>query len=289
MSAAVAPVPVGSVARTPSTLMALARADARRFASHPLFLLGAAILLVYMGYRLVAQTGGGPTPLSSALYIAFLLGVFGFMVAHRLTTSLSRTGDVAGTAPVGAQVRTLSMCLACLVPAAVGSAAALFMLVTSAIWEPSGIPASAPVSWFADERDTAVLATLVGLGPVSAAGGPLLGVAVARWAPFRGSALIGVVALVFVSMMAGDFAGPWRALSPWPILVDEHVNEQGTVATTFLVPGIAPEWILAFQACLCGLAVVAALLRDPPHRRALLWTGVALTIGATGSWVLAVS
>ena len=289
MSAALAPTPVTPTVEGWPTLRALAWVEAKRFARHPLFLLGVAILLVYMGYRLVARTGGGATPLSPALYIAFLLGVLGFVVAHRLTTSLSKTRDLADTAPVDAQMRTLSLCIACLVPALAGTAAAIFMLVTSAIWEPHGTPASATVSWFADERDTAVLAALFGLGPVSAAGGPLLGIAVARRAPFRGSALVGVVALVFVSMAMGDASHPWTALSPWPILVDEHVDETGAVATSFLIPGVSASWILVFQLCLCGLAVVAAVLRDRPHRRALLWTGVALTIGATGSWVLAVS
>ena len=68
--------------------------------------------------------------MTGALLIAFLLGVFGFVVAHRLTTSLRRTGDLVGTVPVGAQQRTLALCLACLVPAAAGVVFAVFMLVT---------------------------------------------------------------------------------------------------------------------------------------------------------------
>lgn len=55
------------------------------------------------------------------------------------------------------------------------------------------------------------------------------------------------------------------------------------------VPGVEPIWILGFLLCLCGLAVVAALLRDPPHRRALLGTGGALAVGAAGCFLLAVS
>jgi hypothetical protein len=41
--------------------------------------------------------------------------------------------------------------------------------------------------------------------------------------------------------------------------------------------------------CLCGLAVVAALLRDPGHRRQLLVTGAALTVGAASCFALALS
>ena len=55
------------------------------------------------------------------------------------------------------------------------------------------------------------------------------------------------------------------------------------------MPDVAPVWVLVYLLCLCGLAVVAALLRDRPHRRALLWTGGALALGAVGSFLLAVS
>ena len=78
------------------------------------------------------------------------------------------------------------------------------MLVTAAIWTPVGDPASAHVAWFRDDPAIDVLATLVAMGPVAALGGPLLGVAVARWAPFRGSALIGVVTLVFLTALPSE-------------------------------------------------------------------------------------
>ena len=121
-----------------------------------------------------------------------------------------------------------------------------------------------------------MLATLIAMGPVAALGGPLLGVAVARWAPFRGSALIGVVTLVFLTALPSESASPWRLLSAWPILVDEHVNnENGPVVRSNFVPDVEPIWALLYLLCLCGLAVVAALLRDPGHRRPLLIAGAA--------------
>jgi len=162
------------------------------------------------------------------------------------------------------------------------------MLVSGAIWPPVGVPADAPVAWFRDEPDLAVLASLIALGPVAALGGPLLGVAVARWAPFRGSALVGVVTLVFVTAMPSGADVPWRVLPPWPTLYDEHAD--GSVLTdSALIPDVVQGWVLVYLLCLCGLAAVAALLRDRPHRRALLWTGGALMAGAVGSFLLAVS
>jgi hypothetical protein len=271
-----------------STIRSLARADARRYARHPLFLVAVGLLLLSMvdGVRQQEQNG---SPMNGVLLVAFLLGVFGFVVAHRLTTSLRRTGDLADTSPVGAQQRTVALLLACLVPAAAGCVFVVYMLVCMAVWPPVGIPATAHVAWFRDESDLAVLATLVALGPVAALGGPLLGVAVARWAPFRGSALVGVVTLVVLVALPSDAGPPWMVLPPWPILYDEHANEREQLTDSSLIEGIAQGWVLVYLLCLCGLAAVAALLRDPPHRRQLVVCGAALTLGAVASFLLAVS
>jgi prolipoprotein diacylglyceryltransferase len=272
-----------------STVRALARVEAKRFARHPLFLLGVAIMLIPMGAVLWQQEVDA-NPMVGTLFIAFLIGVFGFIVAHRLTTSLLRTRDLAGTTPVGRQQRTLALCLACRVPATAGGVVAAFMLVTGLIWTPVGDPVTAHVAWFRDDPAIDVLATLIAMGPVAALGGPLLGVAVARWAPFRGSALIGVVTLVFLTALPSEAPNPWRVLSVWPILVDEHVNDGGgPIVSSNFMPGVEPIWVLFYLLCLCGLAVVAALLRDPGHRRPLLGAGAALSVGAVGFFVLAVS
>ena len=122
---------------------------------------------------------------------------------------------------------------------------------------------------------------------MAALGGPLLGVAVARWAPFRGSALVGVVTLVFVTAMPSAAPTPWRLLTPWPTLYDEHANDRNQLTDSSLIPGVNHAWVLVFLLCLCGLAAVAALLRDPPHRRVLLATGAALALGAAASFLAA--
>jgi hypothetical protein len=270
-------------------LRALARADARRYARHPLFVIPCAVLLVSAVADQV-QDNDGTNPMIPTMTTAFLIGVFGFVAAHRLTTSLRRTRELAGTVPVEQQTRTLSLCLACLVPFTVGIAGAIYMLVTNAISPPDGIPPSAPVAWFGDYPAVDVLATLFLMGPLATLGGPLLGVAVARWAPFRGSALLGVVVLVVAtSIPASDEHGSAvRLASAWPILIDEHVVDGRNLSSTF-VPEIEPIWALGWVLSLCGLAVVAALLRDPGHRRQLLVAGGALTVAAASCFALAVS
>jgi hypothetical protein len=273
-----------------ATLLALARADARRYARHPLFVLPCAVMVLSAAGNLVTQNVGGTNPLLPTMAIAFLLGVFGFVVAHRLTTSLRRTRELASTVPVEQQRRTLALCLACLVPASAGLLAAGYVIVQNVIWPPEGIPPGAPVSWFGDYPAVDVIATLLAAGTFAALGGPLLGVAVARWAPFRGSALLGVVALVVATAMTGsdEPGGQERMVSAWPIMIDEHVVHGEVVSTTF-VPVIEPIWALGWVLCLCGLAVVAALLRDPGHRRQLLIAGGALTAAAAACFVLALS
>lgn len=272
------------------TLRALARADARRYARHPLFLLPCLVLLLGLVAQLAQRSGGGTSPMIATMTTAFLLGVFGFVVAHRLTTSLLRSRELAGTVPVGQQRRTIALCLACLVPFAAGTACAVTMVVTAAIWPPAGDPSSLPVAWFGDFPAIDVLAVLLAMGPLATLGGPLLGVAVARWAPFRGSALLGVVALVFFTAIPASNANgsTMRLAAAWPVLIDEQVVNERVVSTT-IVPSIEPVWALGWVVCLCGLAVVAALLRDPEHRRPLLGAGVALIVGAVGSFLLAVS
>ena len=273
-----------------ATLRALARADARRYARHPLFLFSCVIIVVSVVVQVAQQKGGGTNPLVDTMTIAFLLGVFGFVVAHRLTTSLLRTRELADTVPVEQQERTLSLCLACLVPGAVGLACAAFMLVANALWPPDGQPTTLPVTWFGDYPAVDVVAALLAMGPVAALGGPLLGVAVARWAPFRGSALLGVVVLVVATAFpASDDSGSQaRMVAAWPVLMDEHVVDGKVISSTF-VPGIEPIWALGWVLCLCGLAVVAALLRDSGHRRQLLVCGGALTAAAAVCFVLAQS
>lgn len=288
MSATAVPLAASPVVRPVPTVLTLARADARRFARHPLFLFGVAVLVALVVASLVQGFAGDPAPLWPTLLVALFLGVFGFVVAHRLTTSLRRSGELANTSPVGLRQRTAALCLACLVPAAAATLFIIYLLVAARIAPPVGTPVGAPVAWFGDEPDLAILAALVASGPVAALGGPLLGVAVALWAPFRGSALLGVVVLVVGTSLPSSSPSPWRALVPWAVLADEFVVD-GKVASSSLVDGVSPQWYLGFVLCLCGLAVVAALLRDPDNRRPFVWAGIAFALGAIGFFTLTVS
>lgn len=268
------------------TVRELARTEARRFARHPLFLVGALAALV-MTVPVVRTRD--PDPLALTLLPAFFVGVFGFVVAHRLTTSLDRTAELVGATPSSQRTRSAALCLACLVPLVAGVIVTGEALVLVALNPPDVVPKDGSMAWFGDYPWSVVVSALLAMGPVACLGGPLLGVAVARWAPFRGSALLAVVLLVVsCALMASGPRFPWRAMPPWAALSDEHV-EGGVIVSSTFPSSVSPVWYLVYTLLLCALAAVAALLRDPRERRPLLWAGALLTAGAVGALLLAVS
>lgn len=287
MSATTAPTPSTATTTPGQTLAALARADARRFARHPLFLLGVGAWVVILTVSIAQQQVVAVGVEVPCTFIAFFVGVFGFVVAHRLTTSLRRSGDLADTAPVSSQRRTLALCLACLVPMTAGLLIVIAFIVFGAVWPPT-MPNGGHVAWFGYESNTTILAILLADAVLACLGGPLLGVAVARWAPFRGSALLGVVVLVFTVMAASSLPAPWYAIAPWAIFSDEHLID-GVYQSSWVRSGVSPVWYCGYVACLCGLAVVAALGRDDAHRRPLLLAGGVLGTLGVGFLLLAVS
>jgi hypothetical protein len=282
MSSAVVARPVPH--RTES-LGALALADARRYARHPLYLFGAGLLVVTAVVS-IARKNPVDVGVEGSVFAAFVLGVFGFVIAHRLTTSLRRTGDLADTAPVSSQRRAAALCLACLVPAATAVVLVLVLVVSASVWPPT-LPGG-HVAWFGYEPNSVVWSVLIGDVVIASLGGPLLGVAVARWAPFRGSAMLGMMLLVFAVVFAQAVPSPWYAAFPWIIFSDGHLVG-GEYQTSWIVDTVSPLWWSGYAACLCGLAVVAALLRDPAHRGRLLWVGALLATVGVGCLLISVS
>jgi len=277
------PRPAGAEVTPTQSVGALALADARRFARHPLFLTSLAVVLVAQGVG-IARQHVVDVGVEATVLPAFFIGVFGFVVAHRLTTSLRRTGDLADTAPVGAQRRTMALCLACLVPMALGILVILSMGIFGAVWPPT-MP-DRQVAWFGYESNLDVWGVLVGDVVLACLGGPLLGVAVARWAPFRGSALLGMVLLVTGPVMAQAVPAPWYAVSPWVIFNDERVVG-GKYQASWIRDAVSPAWWCGYAACLCALAVVAALMREKAHRRQLAIAGGVIAAAAVGFLLLA--
>ena len=108
------------------------------------------------------------------------------------------------------------------------------------VWPPVGIPASAHVASFRDEPDLALVTAVLAMAPVATLGGPLAGVAVARWAPFRGSALLGVVMLLFATpLVRADGSCPSWNSSPRGRSSTKSNRRQRTERQLGLLPEIS--------------------------------------------------
>jgi len=231
------------------TLRGLAGLEARRYARHPLFLTGVALLLLVMAIGSDELDASGDASVAPA----FFLGLLGVFVGHRLTRSMARSSDAVEASPTDAVTRTAALCLACLVPGAVALFWGAWMIVAMNVWP---IPDSAAVS-------AADIAAFTAAGVVYAVGGPLVGVMVGRWARFPGAGLVAVVALVGWVLLA-TFG---LAMSASRIGTLVHLNAPYTAWTSadgpdssLWVAGGSPQWYLVYVTTLCGLAATVAML-----------------------------
>jgi len=250
-----------------SVLGPLAWIEAKRFARHPLFLVGFVLAL--------AASGGeyGPVELDHGIVPAFFVGIFGLVVAARLTASTRRCESVVDAAPVSETTRTAALVAACLVPAAAGLVVAVFFQLVMALHEPR--PAYTYGVFTTGERYVILLV----LPAIACLGAPLLGVAVGRWLRFPGAALLVAVALFVWGMLAGYLpsqsmdASTWPArilhmLTPYTAWVDDNSGDQGNAWIPTVVRSLtgSPAWFAVWTVALCALAACAALLHGAEGR-----------------------
>ncbi|MCW2742034.1 MAG: hypothetical protein JWR45_2456 [Blastococcus sp.] len=250
-----------------ATLRTLAWVEARRFARHPLFLLGVVLLGVSTAAVSDDRNGG---ILDFTIAPAFLLGVLGMVVAHRLTRSMARPGDAVRAAPADGVLRTAALCLACLVPGVVAVAWVAWCYVAVALW-----PAPELVAISGGRQ-----AVMLACGVVYAVGGALLGVLLGRWTRFPGAPLVMMAALygwtllgLYGQTMAASRLGNLVALNPpfVPSLATDNGHDHPELM------GGSPGWYLVYIALLCGLAAAAAMVHEAVGaRRTRLWRTVAV-------------
>lgn len=277
-----------------SLLRQLALIQARRFARHPLFL-GPVALLVLMISALSDDAPRNLSTLGDNVAVAFTVGVFGMVVAYRLTRTEDEAVALLPSAPVPATTRTLALVAACLVPAAVGLAALVARYVTWYFYPPPDEVVTAMGGW------GPVTAMQVSGFVVASFGGPVLGVVVGRWLTFPGAGVLATVLLVAVVIGVGGAAlqipgagdhWPVRVLGagmPWQdwVVIDQPPGERGTLLG--VRPG-SPYGQLLYALCLCGLAVWAAVMKDAEgSARARWWrigVGFAAAAVVTYAWTL---
>jgi membrane protein YdbS with pleckstrin-like domain len=246
------------------TVASLALVEGRRILLHPVYLIIAGFLLLTAGVG--SGEGGvwGREEFREALTSFGLLyyGLVTFFAANLVASSARRAEAESQLAPTPTdpRARTLATGLGVLLPAMLGVVWAV------SLWsvEHLGNPAI----------DRVQSAAEVAVIPLCALGAGLLGVAVARWLPWPGAALVVVVALI-AWVVVGNGHGAFGWTSPWsvsPNFQDESRLRAGSQA-----------WHAVYLFFLCLLAGTAALLRHPPRSWQLLMAGAIFAIGAVVS------
>jgi hypothetical protein len=286
MSATTAPTM--TVVRTGSTLWPLARMEAGRYARHPLFLTGFALgIVTSAGER-------GPNEFDYHVIPSFFIGIFGIVVAARLTSSTRRVRAIVDAAPTSQLQRTAALCLACLVPAGAGL---VLVLLHRAFVLAEPIPdwkhgTYGSTDWFVITMVVPVIAS---------AGGPLLGVAVGRWLRFPASGLLTVTVVLAWSNVAAavpeksrldpssPFARVLHVLAPYTSFAEGN-NDADVPLTVVRSYTGSPAWFAVWTVALCGLAVTAALWHAATGRaRSLVGrTFVLLSVAALAALVVTV-
>ena len=187
-------------------------------------------------------------------------------------------------APASPQLRTGAACLAALVPFAVGALTLAAILIFQQPAGPWTYGTFGPSDQFA---------MLAGQVPVAALGGPLLGIAAARWVRFAWAlpalvVLVGVWVVV-VNGVAATYPNPLgavllRMLTPYTyFLTLDHQPQQVETWRG------SPWFFLGWQLCLCALAATVALRHDagPSWRPPLQVIMVAVGLVAVAMYLLA--
>ena len=265
MSAAVAARP-DPLTTSRATLRQLALADGRRFARHPLFLVGVALLVLSTAPELFADPVNVGL-MGQPIVPAMTLGVFGLVVAARLTRSSQRSLETLGAHPVPERSRSAALALACLVPAAVALVWTVVMLAFFSANPP------VPQAWWFHTLPPADIVSYYLAGAVVAAyGGSMLGVVIGRWVRWSGAPLVAAVLLVTVTIPGSGIVEafrPYREVMPWTAW---YGGDNGAGADLYYEGN--PRWWLAYTVCLCLLGC-SPLSCTTATFRAVAWSSSA--------------
>ena len=257
-----------------AALPALARHEIKRYARHPLFLVGAALT--------AAACAMGPDEGSSLGHVivpATALGVFGLLVMVSLVRGSDQANDAAGTVVASERTRTLALAISTVVPFVAG-----LLFFAWAVWAYHAEPPGAGTVPFGDVGDAWAYAVLFALGTISTVGGPILGLVIGRWLPFRGAGIVSSVLLIMLTIVFQGIVEPLRyvrVFMPWTYFGGPY-GVDGDPQRWVILTG-SPFWYCLYLVALCAIGVVVALLHDReeprlPLLRVLVGLGVVAVV-----------
>ena len=222
----------------------LAMREARRVLLHPAYLALVCYLVFVMGVDVSVGSASTPTrkAIADMLQVVFIfsLPLITVFPASLIASSGRRSGAEAmlDAAAMSRPARACASCLATVLVSGVGLAGGLALWGVTRYGEPIS-----PVFNFGQ-------AISVGLVWCGAA---VLGVAIARWLPWPGMAMLATAGLVLWTLSAGG-SGRWIAVTvPW--IYSSEITDWKFVD----VPQL---WHCLYLAGLCCLAATAAIYRE---------------------------
>jgi hypothetical protein len=262
---------------------ALVGTELRRYARHPVFLLGALATAVGTVLSVPKVNDDFYSP---PVIPAFFLGVFGMVVGFRLTRSLERSAEAMASTPVSMQERVKALLLACLLPGALGLIAGIAMLTLPDVdgdWVYG--------TWAGHER----VAIVLGQTAIASLGGPMLGVAAARWLRFPGAVVVPVVVIVTWVIVSNGWSSSnqdstgWllaRMFTPFTYFTTIDTNGPHHIESWRGNPWFYLVWLLI----LCAITVIVALMKgaEGDTRTTLRRALVVATVAALAAFTLAV-
>ncbi len=267
-----------------SRVATLAKVEARRYALHPVFLVGAVLNVLVM---VKALTHTRDSLYEPAVAPAFFLGVFGIVVGFRMTRSLERTSEALTSAPVDVVQRVGALCVACLLPGLIGLLTGVSLLLFADQNGDWGYG-----TWAGHERAAIVL----GQTAIASLGGPLLGIACARWLRFPGAVVVPVLGVPTWTVVTNGWTANNQDSTGWllarlfsPFAFFHTLDTDGAKPHAVESWRGNPEWFLLWLLLLCALVVVVALIKgsEGAVRQTLKRALVVVVVAALASYALA--
>lgn len=260
--------------------IALGRREGLRFVRNPIFLAGvmcAALAAKSWHAGRVQEIG------TISGYPAIFLGGLGMMAAFWLTQSMRRSAEALDVTPTTTQARTAALCAVAIVPFVLGCLSlVLFVRIQplDGLWRYGAFSPS--------DRFAVLLSQIV----VPALGGPLLGIALARWVRFPGTAFVaflflyGWVSLINILAWAHSNSVPFimlRFFAPFTFftLTDGPYNVDTWRGS--------PWFFVGWQLSLCAVAVTVALLHGADGRRKQRLIRVLIAVAAVTALMYALT